>query len=75
MRVLRPGDPRRVEIGDTVMDIRIDKMDRREFLKMNFVLAAAIAFLSTPLKGFADMFKRGPNISDKEARYYRRLAG
>ena len=53
-------------------------MTRREFLKRNVIVFAALAFFASPLKSFADIFKRrpdGPNVSDKEGRYYRALAG
>lgn len=53
-------------------------MTRREFLKRNMLVVAALAFFASPLKSFADYFRqqpRKPNVSDKEARYYKRLAG
>ena len=53
-------------------------MTRREFLKRNLFVVAALAFLGSPFKSFADIFKGHPlqpNVSDKEARYYKTLAG
>lgn len=50
-------------------------MTRREFLKRNLILVSALAFIGAPLKVFAGAFRRRPNVSDKEARYYKRLAG
>src|SRR3990167_5970532 len=53
-------------------------MTRRDFLKRNMIVVAALALLSSPLKSFADIFRRQPrkpNVSGKEARYYRTLAG
>ena len=60
------------------MDTRKEGMTRREFLKKNMVIVAALAFIGSPLKSFADIFRRQPhkpNVSDKEARYYKTLAG
>lgn len=53
-------------------------MTRRGFLKRNMIVVAALALLSSPLKSFADIFRRQPrkpNVSGKEARYYKTLAG
>ena len=58
--------------------MRKEGMTRREFLKRNVIVFAALAFFASPLKSFADIFRRqtrGPNVSDKEGRYYRTLAG
>lgn len=52
-----------------------DTMTRREFLKRNLILVSALAFIGAPLKAFARAFGHRPNVSDKEARYYKRLAG
>ncbi|MDD4879242.1 MAG: hypothetical protein PHR22_02160 [Candidatus Omnitrophica bacterium] len=60
------------------MDKRRKGMTRREFLKKNILIIAVLALFGSPLKAFADVFKRkprGPNVSDKEGRYYRTLAG
>jgi anaerobic selenocysteine-containing dehydrogenase len=60
------------------METGKEGMTRREFLKRNVIILAALAFLGSPLKSFAGIFKRqprGPNVSDKEGRYYRTLAG
>lgn len=60
------------------MDTLKKGMTRRDFLKRNIIIAAALALLSSPLKSFADIFRRQPrrpNVSEKEARYYRTLAG
>ena len=59
-------------------DKRREGMTRREFLKRNMVVLAALALFASPLKAFAGIFKRqprSPNVSDKEGRYYRTLAG
>ncbi|MFA5338607.1 MAG: hypothetical protein WC317_00475 [Candidatus Omnitrophota bacterium] len=59
------------------MDTRKEGMTRREFLKRNILIIAALALFGSPLKAFAGVFKRKAvsNVSDKEGRYYRRLAG
>ncbi len=60
------------------MDKLKEGMTRREFLKNNVLIVAALALFGSPLKAFAGIFKRqprSPNVSDKEGRYYRRLAG
>lgn len=57
------------------MDTRKEGMSRREFLKRNMIVVAALAFFGSPLKSLADYFKRKPNVADKEARYYKTLAG
>ncbi|MDD5073526.1 MAG: hypothetical protein PHX64_06100 [Candidatus Omnitrophica bacterium] len=60
------------------MDTRKEGMTRREFLKRNILIIAALALFGSPLKAFAGVFKSkadGSNVSDKEGRYYRRLAG
>ena len=60
------------------MDKLKEGMTRREFLKRNIIVFAALAFFSSPLKSLADIFRRqprGPNVTEKEGRYYRTLAG
>ena len=61
------------------METGKEGMTRREFLKKNVIVVAAFAFLASPLKSFADTFFRRqpckPNVSDREARYYKTLAG
>jgi len=60
------------------MGIRKEGMTRREFLKRNMIIIGALALFASPLKSFADVFRRqarNPNVSDKEARYYKTLAG
>ena len=60
------------------MDTRKEGMTRREFLKKNMIIIGVLALFASPLKSFADIFRRGPhkpNVSDKEARYYKTLAG
>jgi hypothetical protein len=48
---------------------------RREFLKRNFVLAAAVLIAGGLVKALSGAFGRKANVSDKEARYYKTLAG
>ena len=53
-------------------------MTRREFLKRNLFAIAALVFLGSSLRSLVDIFRGRagrPNVSDKEARYYRTLAG
>jgi len=51
-------------------------LTRRQFLKRNILLAFALAFLSGPLtKAFGRTVKRESGVSDKEARFYSKLAG
>lgn len=60
------------------MDTHREGMTRREFLKKNMIIIGALALFASPLKSFADIFRRQPskpNVSDKEARYYKTLAG
>ncbi len=60
------------------MDKLKEGMTRREFLKNNILIVSALALFGSPLKAFAGIFGRkadNPNVSDKEGRYYRRLAG
>ncbi|MDD5269840.1 MAG: hypothetical protein PHE80_01475 [Candidatus Omnitrophica bacterium] len=51
------------------------KFTRREFLKRNIVLAAAVLAASGLLKALSGAFGRKANVSDREARYYKTLAG
>lgn len=48
---------------------------RREFLKRNIVLAAAVFAAGGLLKALSGAFGRKANVSNKEARYYKTLAG
>jgi hypothetical protein len=48
---------------------------RREFLKRNIVLAAAVFIAGGFLKALAGALGRKPNVSDREARYYKTLSG
>ena len=57
------------------MSGKIGFLTRRQFLKRNIFLALAVALLVSPLKAFGQAFRRGSNISDKEARFYSKLAG
>ncbi len=57
------------------MNSKTGVLTRRQFLKMNIFLALALAFLGFPLKVFGRMLKRESNVSDKEARFYSKLAG
>jgi anaerobic selenocysteine-containing dehydrogenase len=57
------------------MSDKKEVLTRRQFLKRNILLALALAFLGYPLKAFGRTFRREPNVSDKEARFYSRLAG
>lgn len=53
------------------------KFTRREFLRGNIFLAALLAISGFPLTAVRKFFRRErqPNVSDKEARFYSRLAG
>ncbi|MFA5147805.1 MAG: hypothetical protein WC369_09420 [Dehalococcoidales bacterium] len=51
------------------------EVTRREFLKKNLMLAAAMFFIGGVPGKLAEYFGRKANVSDKEARYYRTLAG
>lgn len=53
----------------------MELLTRRQFLKRNIFLALALAFLGFPLKAFGRTLKHGANVSDKEARFYSKLAG
>lgn len=56
------------------MDTRKEEMTRREFFKKTVMAIGVLALFASPLKSFADIFSK-PNVSDKEARYYRTLTG
>lgn len=57
------------------MSGKTELLTRRQFLKRNIFLALALAFLGSPLKAFGQALRRGSNVSDKEARFYSKLAG
>jgi hypothetical protein len=48
---------------------------RRQFLKKNIFLALAFAVLGFSREAFGRPLRRESNISDKEARFYSKLAG
>jgi hypothetical protein len=50
-------------------------LTRRQFLKRNIFFALAFTFLGFSLKAFGRTAKRETNVSDKEARFYSKLAG
>lgn len=52
-------------------------LTRRQFLKGNILLVIGLAFSKFPFKVIKDAFRNEnrPNISDKEARFYSKLAG
>ncbi|MFA5165320.1 MAG: hypothetical protein WC481_07140 [Candidatus Omnitrophota bacterium] len=60
-------------MGITEADMK--GITRREFLKRNFVLAAAVLIAGGLVKALSGVFGRKANVSDKEARYYKTLAG
>ena len=68
---MRAEDPR--HLGITEADMK--GITRREFLKRNIVLAAAVFAAGGLLKALSGAFGRKANVSDKEARYYKTLAG
>lgn len=52
-------------------------LTRRQFLKGNILLVIVLAFSKFPFKVIKDAFRNENrlNISDKEARFYSKLAG
>lgn len=57
------------------MNRKTELLTRRQFLKRNVFLALALAFLGFPLKAFGRTANQESNVSDKEARFYSKLAG
>lgn len=57
------------------MNDYIEVLTRRQFLRRNVLLALALAFLGFPLKALGGTARQEPNVSDKEARFYSKLAG
>ena len=58
-----------------ITEAEMKKITRREFLKRNFVLAAVVLAAGGFIKALSGAFGRKANVSDKEARYYKTLAG
>ena len=74
MRILRDRDPRNLEMTGTAQET---KMDRRNFLKTIFLLAAGWTIFKW-LRPFENAVSDGKTTRLKEARFYRRadhLAG
>ncbi len=57
------------------MNSKTELLTRRQFLKRNIFLALALAFLGFSLKAFGRTVGQRSNVSDKEARFYSKLAG